>query len=135
MLRDSDKGNFNMFKIIRKADCILFAVLILIAVFISVFFFINGQNAENAAVYIGDSLYGSWPLNEDRTITVEHDGHTNIVEIGSGKVWMNYSDCSNQNCVDQGKISSTGQVIVCLPNEIIVRIEGSSSSELDAVSK
>ena len=45
---------------------------------------------------------------------------------------MEEADCKGQDCVDIGKISRSGQTILCLPNKVAVTIEGAGN--LDAVS-
>lgn len=47
---------------------------------------------------------------------------------------MSYSDCKNQICVEDGKISRTNQSIVCLPNKVVVEITG-GEEEFDAVAQ
>ena len=72
------------------------------------------------------------PLSEDRTVTIERSGHINKITIKDGQVSMTFSDCSGQDCLQQGKISQTSQSITCLPNRIVIEIRG-DSSEYDAV--
>ena len=43
---------------------------------------------------------------------------------------------SDEDCVRQGFISRSGQMIVCLPNRIVIKIESDKSAkdDVDAVS-
>ena len=43
-----------------------------------------------------------------------------IVEDGSIRVEEN--DCPNHDCIKEGKKNKVGDVIVCLPNKIVIRI-------------
>ena len=43
------------------------------------------------------------------------------------------ADCPDQLCVKQKKISLKNETIVCLPNKVVIEIEGADSSQLDAV--
>ncbi len=47
-----------------------------------------------------------------------------LVEIQEHKVRVSDSDCPNHTCVKQGWISYKGQNIICIPNQVVVRIEG-----------
>ena len=38
-------------------------------------------------------------------------------------------------CVKQGEISKAGESIICLPNRIIVSVEGGEESGIDATAK
>ncbi|HHY14041.1 MAG TPA: NusG domain II-containing protein [Thermoanaerobacterales bacterium] len=50
-----------------------------------------------------------------------------IVEIGKDKVRMYYSPCDNKDCLKVSWISKPGQMIVCLPNQIAVKIVGAKT--------
>jgi hypothetical protein len=43
------------------------------------------------------------------------------------------ADCPDQRCVHQGWASRTGQCIVCLPNRVMIQIEG-GNADADTVS-
>ena len=87
----------------------------------------------------GDEL-GIFPLGEDKEIDISRYGHENIVIIEDNTVYMDYSNCKNQICVHTGEISDKGEIIVCLPNYVIVEIigngEGGEDDEaIDAIVK
>lgn len=60
----------------------------------------------------------------------------NIVEIDGERVRMLTAHCADGDCVRQSFISKQGQVIVCLPNRIVIKIESDISvdDDIDAVS-
>jgi len=63
-----------------------------------------------------------------------HEVITNTIEITADGVYMSDSTCRNQDCVRMGKITRPGQMIVCLPNRVMVRLEGQARGDgLDAV--
>ena len=70
---------------------------------------------------------------EDRTIEIDNEGHTNVIVIEDGTVRMESSSCKNQICVDHGRISLIGDSIVCLPNRVVVEIEG-KGGDADVIS-
>lgn len=57
-----------------------------------------------------------------------------LVEVQEHKVRVFESDCPNQTCVKQGWISYKGQNIICVPNQVVVRIEGENES-YDAITR
>lgn len=67
------------------------------------------------------------------------DGREATLELlESGKVRVTESTCPDKICVRTGWIGRPGQSIVCLPNRVVVRIEGSEirydpGSDLDAI--
>lgn len=124
-----------MIKVIRKADWVLFAVLLAAALLMLIFLFIGGERGENVVISVDSETYGTYPLIENREIRIDRNGHENVVTIEDGTVYMKSADCKNQNCVEQGTISQTNESIVCLPNRVVVRIEGGNSDEYDVIAK
>ncbi len=64
-------------------------------------------------------------------ITVETNG-TVIVIDKSGARFVR-SVCPSQVCVKGGTINKVGQILVCLPQRVSVRIEGEGEPEFDAM--
>ena len=44
---------------------------------------------------------------------------------------MKNSTCRDHVCEKMGPISKNGEMIVCLPNEVFVQIEGGKEKEVD----
>lgn len=118
---------------IKKADIVLGIVLLLLCIGASLFIAKGNVAGSSITVKIEDALYGSYNLSEDQDIVIKQNGHTNTLRIQNGTVSMIESDCSNQLCVHQGAISKSKQVIVCLPNHVVVSVEQDSHSDMDAV--
>jgi len=119
-----------MQKYIRKADIILFIVLVVMGLAVSAALtFTHADAGADAKVVIesGGELYARYPLSEARTIKVpSKSGGYNMVVINGGAVAVVEASCKNQVCVKHGAISRSGESIVCLPNRLVVRIENGS---------
>ena len=122
-----------MFKIINKADIVLFICLLLMGLALSAWSFAAGGTGQQAVVTVDGQHYGTYSLFENQTIEIQQKNHLNKITIKDGTVQMTYSDCHNQVCVKDGSISMANQSIVCLPNKVMVEITG-GEGELDAVS-
>jgi Uncharacterized protein conserved in bacteria len=123
-----------LFRIIKKADIILFICLILIGGALSYLAFSGSSTGDLVVVKVNGEIYGKYSLSKDRTITVNRNGHMNKITIKGGKVQVSKSSCKNQICVKQGSISTTHQSIVCIPNRVVVSIEG-KDGEYDVISQ
>ena len=91
------------------------------------------QNVDDGIVIVkvdGEEK-GTYRLSEEQTIEI--NGGTNILQIKEGKADMTEADCPDKLCVHQKAISKDGESIICLPNQVVVEIESSESSEYDAV--
>ncbi len=56
-----------------------------------------------------------------------------LIEIKEGRIRVRESDCPRKICVNTGWIKTPGQVIVCVPNKVLVEIKSAGSPFLDAV--
>lgn len=127
-----------MFKIIRKADIVLFIVLLAFG-FAMLFFTIRAASSpgQQVVINVDGNEYGRYPLDQDNVIEIHNGDRHNTVTIKDGGVSMSYSTCENQICVHEGVVTTPGQLIVCLPNYVIVEIEGGEDSDeaLDAIAQ
>ncbi len=64
-------------------------------------------------------------LNEKKTVTIDGTYHLTITLTEDG-VCVTHSDCPTQDCLRTGTISRPGQSIVCLPEQVVVRLDGKS---------
>jgi len=76
--------------------------------------------------------------NYEKTINIKSEGEINIINIKDGKVSMTEANCHDELCVKSHKISRSGEMIVCLPHKLYVKIEADSESadsenEIDAI--
>ena len=125
-----------MFSFIRKADIILFCVLLLSAGISAVLIFFRlSAPAGDAVITLNGSPYGTYSLDEDRRIEISGEDFHNVVLIENGSVMMETSDCHNQVCVNHKPISRSGESIICLPHKIVIRIQGGKESDVDAVAQ
>lgn len=64
-----------------------------------------------------------------KTIPIETDYGYNLLEIGEDSVRVIEASCPDQIDVKQGVISQPGEIIVCLPNRMVVEIKGEKNTE------
>lgn len=79
-------------------------------------------------VFFGPEIVGE-------KIPIETKFGYNLIEIGDGKVRVIEADCPDKLDVKQGYISKPGEVIVCLPNRLVIEIKGEKKDkEIDSIS-
>ena len=129
MNKDIMKNMFN------KADLILIIALSVLGA-CSLFVLRTANNEADhlsAVVTVSGEKFGEFSLDENRIIPVNTKYGSNVLAIEDGKIFMSESFCPNHDCENFGKIGSQGQMIICIPNRLVVTIEGSSEPEVDAV--
>lgn len=115
---------------IKKADIVLFILILVAGLSVSWWSLTTNTGGDKAIVTVDGELYGTYSLSQDQTIeVVQKDGHTNYITIKDGMVSMAYSTCKNQVCVNASAISETRDSIVCLPNKVMIEIQGSAKNE------
>jgi hypothetical protein len=57
------------------------------------------------------------------------------LEVRGGRVRVLSSPCPRQSCRHGGWIGAAGEMLVCLPNEVVVRLPGRLPGAPDAVSR
>lgn len=121
----------------RKRD-LLVLILIASAIAVTALCFYLRKDAEGgeAVVTIDGEEYGRYSLSEDQEIPILIDGEqTNLLMIEDGKADMVEADCPDQICVNHRAVSKEHETIVCLPNKVVVEIEGGEEADLDAVAE
>lgn len=119
---------------IKKADIFLGIALIILCLTLSFALAQSDVSPKFVRVTVGSELYGTYDLSQNQDITIKKNGHTNVIQILNQQVKMIESDCKNQVCVEQGRIEQVNQSIVCLPNHVIVTIEGEKNTTTDSIS-
>ena len=62
------------------------------------------------------------------TNTVAIDGNYHLeIQVDSGGVCVTRSDWPGQDCVHTGRITRSGQSIVCLPEQVVIQLTGGTS--------
>jgi hypothetical protein len=63
-----------------------------------------------------------WPMSKDGLIPISTKEGNLLVVIENGQAFISESTCPDKTCVKSGKISLNGQVIICAPNGVMLRI-------------
>ncbi|MBQ2897347.1 MAG: NusG domain II-containing protein [Clostridia bacterium] len=121
-----------MTNLIKTGDVIIAVIiLILTAAFVLLPSF---GSADFAVIYVDGKEYGKYNLNENNKTTVElvSDYGHNTVVIKNGQVFVEKSSCKDKLEVKAGPIKKQGQTLVCLPNRVVVTIEGGAKTDATA---
>ena len=115
----------------RFADGILLVLLISLTVF-SPRFLPAGSVGELLTVRTPDSIT-EISLDVDGRYPVSGPLGTAFLVVQKGRAHLENAPCPLKICEAMGSIDRSGQVIVCLPNRILVKVSG--PEEVDAVSR
>jgi hypothetical protein len=105
--------------------CLLAALAIIFAAVIPVY---GGAGDQYTINLKGEGRAWVFPQNAEETVTVPGPLGDTVVEIQDGRARVLSSPCQNQTCVAAGAIHSHGQWTACLPNRVLVSVEGRGKS-------
>lgn len=113
---------------LKKLDFVIIGTLIFITLASSAAALIStSKKFDNLYVNIevNGKPYKKVPLNNyNDKIKVQSSLGTNLIEIENGKVHFDEADCPDKICIKDGFIGKPGQILVCLPNKVVVQIIG-----------
>ena len=76
----------------------------------------------------------TYPLDQDAAYQIQGRLGISVIEVSEGNVRFLESPCPTKSCVQHAAISAVGDWSACLPNEVLVQIQGEDSDGVDALS-
>ena len=117
----------------KKTDLILVVIALIAAAGIWLFYSAGADHGLTAVVTVDGEVRAELPLDETDSVEIETEWGYNIVHTEDGQAFVTEADCRDQICVEHKKIEKTGETIVCLPHEIVVKIEAEGGDAPDMV--
>lgn len=110
-------------------------VLLLAAACAAVIWFQGAGAASEdlVAVISVDGVETERLVLENGERTVEAGGYTLHITLTETTVVVDRADCPTQDCVHTGRISRSGQSIVCLPARVVIQLTGGTPEQSDGV--
>jgi len=108
---------------------------LLVAAIVAVSRSATGGPASRAEVVVSGEKALALDLGRDGVYEVLGPIGVTRIEARSGKVRVLSSPCPRQVCRHGGWIGAPGELLVCLPNEVVVRIAGERSGGPDSVAR
>lgn len=72
-------------------------------------------------------------LDQDGTYRVEGAAGGVTVRVRAGAVSITEASCPDHVCVHTGEVRAPGSLIACVPNGVVVRVEGRGDGGFDAI--
>ena len=108
---------------------IIFSVVAVLCLAIWLFFSNISSPSRVVGIYKDGSLVEKIDLNsvtDEREITLSGDFGDNVILVSNGRIEMKSADCPDKICVEHGELKSSSSPIVCLPNKVVIKFEGST---------
>ncbi|MFX0548114.1 NusG domain II-containing protein [Hathewaya histolytica] len=115
----------------KKGDkfILVFVALIFLISIESLWFYRTGKQENQIAVIEKDGKVlhkiDIKNLKEKKEIKIElEDGRYNIIEIEKGRIRFKDANCRDKVCIRSGWLSRNGDMAICLPNRVSIKILG-----------
>jgi hypothetical protein len=116
-------------RILRPLDYGIFFLAVVLTVFAALGAY-GGTGREFLIRGPGESWV--FPQKAEETVSVSGPLGDTVVVLRDGRARVLSSPCANQTCVAAGEIRLHGEWIACLPNRILVTVEGGGEEGVDA---
>ena len=121
-MKEAEKKNY-------KRDLLLVGILLLAALLLFAVTQCGRETGATAVVTVDGEEVGRYPLSKSGIFPL--NGGTNILVVEDGEAWVTEANCPDKICMAMGKISRNGEFIACLPNRLLIVVEGGEQSSVD----
>ena len=123
---------------ITALDKVIIVSVVLLALLVYILFgaFVFVESAETVEIFVDGNEYAVYNLAEisgTKIIEIESANGKNTLEITNRGAKMTDASCPDKLDVKSGEITKSGQMIVCSPNRVIVKISGKKDQRVDKV--
>ena len=124
-----------LLKMITPGDIILIIGIILLGIASLVIIDHLKQPGETATIEVAGKMPQQVNLQETQVLSLRGAIGQTTIRIDHGAVQVTHSDCPEKICVRTGKIRQAGEMIVCVPNKIVIRINGRHNQTFDVITQ
>lgn len=118
----------------KKVQVVIIFTILLLSTLLC--FFIYSKKVKNpvAKIYKDGQFIKSIDLSEvekSYEIKIGDEEHYNILQVSKTGVKVIEATCHDKVCMETGEIHDSLLPIACLPNNLIIKIEGGEENEVD----
>jgi len=115
----------------KKRDFILIGAILAVILIVFAVTQLTKEEGAYVVVRVNGQEVAKYSLSENGEY--ELNGGTNILRINDGTACLTKANCPDHLCVNQGKISKSGETITCLPNRLTVTVYSADESDVELV--
>lgn len=111
---------------LKYGDFVVIMVIVLVAVSFIISFYESNTNEKVAIITQNDIVLDRIDLDKisERYVITYSGKYPGTIEADNGKIRFVHAECPDQVCVNTGWIDRPGQIAVCLPAGVIIKVEG-----------
>ncbi|MCD8237908.1 MAG: NusG domain II-containing protein [Clostridiales bacterium] len=109
----------------------LFALVLILAITCFYFYGVKKEQGVRALIYKDGELIKTVSLedvSEAYEFEIRGGDSFNLIRVEEGRIRVVSASCPDKVCVNSGYISDGVMPIVCLPNKLVIEIEGAEGA-------
>lgn len=122
-------------KILTPGDKILIVVFLVLAGMSLIALNRLQQPGSMVIIEVAEKVLYQVNINEPQELTVTGPIGETMIKIDEGAAQVTQSDCPEKICIKTGKIRHEGEIIVCVPNRVVIRINGKRNNLFDVITQ
>ena len=111
------------FRLIKPGDYLTLLAGVLCTIWLTLMLW-SGGVANKAVIRAGGKIFREVALANDQTIEVPGPLGVSIITIEKHKARITSDPSPRQYCVHQGWLQQSGEIAICLPNQVSVELAG-----------
>ncbi len=106
-------------------------LLVVVAVLVALSFLLPLRQNAGARVVVSsdDRIVFVASLDKDQRVELDGPLGITILQIENGAARIISSPCSQKICIGMGEARYSGDLLACVPNQLVITIEGNSDGE------
>ena len=116
-----------------KGDKILVGFLLSVTLVLISQIDFSTRKGDWAVIEVDQKVVKRVSLAKNQIISVEGRLGVTNVEIIDGRAHIHSSPCQNKTCIKSGFIQYADRVTACLPNRVVLKIQGNTVRGVDAI--
>lgn len=121
--------------LVKPGDVTLIVVLLLASVGGMVYLRNTLSAGTYCIVYADGAEVGRYSLSRERVMRIRGPLGETTIAVERGAVSVIDSPCPHKVCMSMGRISRVGETVACIPNRVLVTVQGRREGGVDAVTR
>lgn len=118
--------------LVKIPDIIIILLALGLTFFLAYTSYIKPQGRTQVLIR-GQGREWTFQMDTQESVVVSGPIGDTVVKIQGNHAWVESSPCENQTCVAAGAIARNGQWAACLPNNVLLIIQGTGDEDIDAI--
>lgn len=92
------------------------------------------QKPDKIHVYHRERLVAELALSAESEREIQGTRGKLVLGVAGGRAALKYASCTHKTCMKMGPLDKAGQNLVCIPNEVRIRVAGRNETGIDSLS-